>query len=117
VATPQVGVRNRARVSVCHLPSTDFGRLWYLLDELWIRVRRLLWSLAAEEIPSIQRSPSPRLSDRESIISSMDAGEEAIAVDFINKVRVEIHHLPGNVRPRKRLIESTEEDWVLASGQ
>lgn len=39
----------------------------------------------------------------------MDAGEEAIAVDFINKVRVEVHDLLGNVRPRKQLIESIED--------
>jgi hypothetical protein len=103
--------------SLCYLPDTDFGRLWNLLDELWIRVRHLLWSLATEEMLSIQRSPSLRSSDTSSTVSSMDAGEEAIAVDFINKVRVEIHDLPGNVRPRKQLIESTEEDWALTSGQ
>lgn len=102
---------------MCYLPGTDFGRLWNLLDELWIRVRHLLWSLATEEMLSIQRSPSLRSSDTSSTVSSMDAGEEAIAVDFINKVRVEVHDLPGNVRPRKQLIESTEEDWALISGQ
>jgi hypothetical protein len=106
----RVRVRNGARVSVCYLPITDFGRLWNLLDELWIRVRHLLWSLAAEETLSIQQSPSLRSSDTGSTVSSMDAGEEAIAVDFINKVRVEVHNLPGNVRPRKQLIESIEED-------
>jgi hypothetical protein len=106
----RVRVRNDARVSVCYFPDTDFGRLWNHLDELWIRVRHLLWSLAAEETLSIQQSPSLRSSDTGSTVSSMDAGEEAIAVDFINKVRVEIHDLPGNVRPRKQLIESIEED-------
>jgi hypothetical protein len=95
---------------MCYLPDTDFGRLWNLLDELWVRVRQLLWTLAAEETLSIQQSPSLRSSGTSSIASSMDAGEEAIAVDFINKVRVEVHDLPGNVRPRKQLIESTEED-------
>jgi hypothetical protein len=40
----------------------------------------------------------------------MDAGEEAIAVQFINKVRVEVHNLPGNVRQRKQLIDSVEKD-------
>jgi hypothetical protein len=104
----QVRVRNCARVSVYYLPDADFGRLWNLLDELWIRVRHLLWSLAAEETLSIQQSPSLRSSDTNSTVSSMDVGEEAVAVDFINKVRVEVHDLPGNVRPRKQLIESIE---------
>jgi hypothetical protein len=40
----------------------------------------------------------------------MDAGEEAMAVEFINKVRAEIHGLPPNVEPRKHLIKSIEED-------
>jgi hypothetical protein len=91
-------------------PTLTFGRLWNLLDELWDRVRQLLWSLAAEETFSIQQSPSLRSSGTSSTVSSIDAEEEAIAVDFINKVRVEVHDLPGNVRPRKQLIESIEED-------
>ena len=106
----QAGAKNCAGVPVYNLPVTDSGRLWNLLDELWVRVRQLLWSLAVEETLSIQQSPSLRSSGTSSTVSSMDAGEEAIAVDFINKVRVEVHDLPGNVRPRKQLIESIEED-------
>jgi hypothetical protein len=106
----QVGARNCVGFQVHYLPNTDFGRLWNLLDELWVRVRQLLWSLAVEETPPIQQSPPLRSSGTSSTVSSMDAGEEAIAVDFINKVRVEVHDLPGNVRPRKQLIESIEED-------
>jgi hypothetical protein len=86
---------------VCCLPDTNFDRLWNLLDELWIRVRQLLWSAASEGILSVQQSPSLPASGTSSTVSSMDAGEEAIAVNFINKVRVEVHDLPGNVRPRK----------------
>lgn len=40
----------------------------------------------------------------------MDAEEEAIAVKFINKVRVDVHGLPGSIQPRKHLIKSIEED-------
>jgi hypothetical protein len=40
----------------------------------------------------------------------MDAEEEAIAVEFINKVRAEVHGLPGSTRPRKHFIKSIEED-------
>jgi hypothetical protein len=91
-------------------PETNFGRLWCLLDELWTRVRQLLWSQPSESTLSIQDSPSRRSSGTSSTISSMDAEEEAIAVAFINKVRVEVHDLSGNFRPRKQLIKSIEED-------
>lgn len=40
--------------------------------------------------------------------SSLDLEEEQIAVEFINKVRTEIHGLPGKVRVRMRLIPSIE---------
>jgi hypothetical protein len=95
---------------VGHLPDTDSGRLWTLLDEMWIRVRQILWSPASERMLSVHESPSLPSISRSSTISSMDAGEETIAVQFINKVRVEVHNLPGNVRQRKQLIDSVEKD-------
>ena len=58
---------------------------------MWSKLKGLLFE---EPAPRAQGSPVPTT-------SSMDAEEEAVAVEFINKVRREIHHLPGNVRPRK----------------
>jgi hypothetical protein len=95
---------------VSYLPEPNVGRLWSLLDELWIRVRQLLWDRPSDSTLSIQSSPSRQSSEKSSCLSSMDAEEEAIAVKFINKVRVEVHGLPGSIRPRKHLIKSIEED-------
>jgi hypothetical protein len=58
----------------------------------------------------VQKSPSLPSIGTSSTISSMDPGEEAVAVEFINKVRVEVHDLPGNVEQRKQLIKSVEKD-------
>jgi len=89
--------------------TDDQDRLWSILDQLWKRVRQLLWS---------PRSPSPELSSQTSStlcssgsmssISSLDSEEEAVVVEFINKVRRDIHGLPGNVLPRKRIYQSIE---------
>ena len=92
-------------------PSTNLCRLWPILDELWMQVRRLLWSPTGVQNTLVIRQSTPnRLTGTASAASSMSLeDEELIAVRFINKVRKEIHGLPGNVMPRKFLFPRVEK--------
>ncbi len=90
--------------------STNSCRLWPILDELWTQVRRLLWSPAGVQTTlAIRQSALNHLTGKVSATTNMSSEEEeAIAVKFINKVRSEIHGLPGDVMPRKFLFPSIE---------
>lgn len=98
----------------------DLDRLIPILDELWFRVRDLLYTNAQPASDSVASSPStekPPLRHRRSremprwpapftspapVKTRQTAQEQEIAVTFLNKVRKEIQKVPGQVVPRPK---------------
>ncbi len=96
--------------------KSDTDKLIPVLDELWVRVRSNIYDSnapAAESdagsveskgkgkaTASAPRYPAPLTTPAPTDIEQTSE-EEAIAVKFLNKVRKEVHGLPGNVKARK----------------